>query len=116
MNYYVQDIRKRLWLNLVLYVHNTEGWIITVYVDDLLLLAKFSASYMLELLKVQLSSEFQMADMGPVTWFLRMRILRLQDGSYRLDQSRYIEDLLQKFRPARHSQSAPRWKRDCSIP
>jgi hypothetical protein len=46
---------------------------------------------------MQLASEFQMADMGPVAWFPGMRIGRLQDGSYRLDQSRHIEDLLQKF-------------------
>jgi hypothetical protein len=77
-----------------MYVHHTEGWIIAVYVDDLLLLA---ASHKLETLKMQLASEFQMADMGPVAWFLGMRIKRLQDGSYRLDQARYIEDLLQKF-------------------
>jgi hypothetical protein len=63
--------------------------------DDLLLLAKKSQKP--ESLKAQLSSEFQMADMGPVAWFLGMRIRRLQDASYRLDQSRYIEDLLQKF-------------------
>jgi hypothetical protein len=73
------------------YVHNTEGWIIAVYVDDLLLLAK--KSHKLESLKARLSSEFQTADMGPVAWFLGMRIRRLQDASYRLDQSRYIEDL-----------------------
>jgi hypothetical protein len=84
------------------YVHHTEGWIIAVYVDDLLLLAKSaessaSASHKLETLKMQLASEFQMADMGPVAWFLGMRIKRLQDGSYRLDQAHYIEDLLQKF-------------------
>jgi hypothetical protein len=90
-----------------IYVHHTERRIISVYVDDLLLLAKSSESHKLESLKTQLSSEFQMTDMGPVAWFLEMRIRRLQDGSYRLDQSRYIEDLLQKPGvPGQHSDGA----------
>jgi len=33
------------------YVHNTEGWIIAAYVDDLLLLVKSSESHKLESLK-----------------------------------------------------------------
>jgi hypothetical protein len=70
---------------------------VTVWVDDLLIMARSLVD--IELFKTAISSEFKMKDLGPAHFCLGMRI-RSESGSLRLDQQRYIEDVLQRFKMA----------------
>ena len=66
-----------------------------VYVEDFLLFSNDQS--LVDSVKQQLSSDFQMKDLGEVRQILGMNITR-SDGIVANDQKKYIEELLTKFR------------------
>lgn len=85
-------------INPCVYVDNSNGSdvIIIIYVDDLLIA---SADFKkLKVVKDLLKKQFTMNDLGPVSNILGIRVERQgQKGKIKLNQSLYIEDLLERF-------------------
>ncbi|KAG7556653.1 Retrotransposon Copia-like N-terminal [Arabidopsis suecica] len=77
-----------------LFVKEVNGnfLVVLVYVDDILI-ASTSDSLVAEL-KTQLSSAFQLRDLGPPKFFLGIKIARTDEG-ISLNQRKYILDLLE---------------------
>jgi len=65
--------------------------LLLLYVDDMLITGdnEDHISYV----KQQLSAEFQMSDLGPLSYFLGIEVKRSPKG-YQLSQSKYIQDLI----------------------
>ncbi|CAJ2645977.1 unnamed protein product [Trifolium pratense] len=79
------------------YVHcpkDEDIVIICLYVDDLLI----TGSRIAEIAKVKdkLKSEFEMSDLGELSFFLGMEFMRREDGIV-MHQQKYIGELLEKF-------------------
>jgi len=70
--------------------------IITLYIDDLVLVGP--DLYKIEQVKKELRKRFEMSDIGQVKDLLSMQIEHFADGSIFLHQSRYIRDIIDKFR------------------
>jgi len=68
--------------------------IMTVYVDDLVLITKDKK--VLNELKQSLSSRFKMSDMGPLHYILGISVVQSPSNLW-LSQSTYIEKMLEKF-------------------
>lgn len=77
-----------------LYINNTCGTILLLYVDDIILTG--SSQETLNKWKSTLKSEFKMSDLGPLNLFLGIKIDRTKDGMY-LTQSQYILNILKRF-------------------
>jgi hypothetical protein len=67
-----------------------------VYVDDLVIAA--SNEEVLQGVKDDLRQVYNMTDMGPLKYCLGINVARLPDGSYRMDQSTYIDKLLRGYK------------------
>ncbi|KRX78153.1 Retrovirus-related Pol polyprotein from transposon TNT 1-94, partial [Trichinella sp. T6] len=68
-----------------------------VYVDDLLILSNNESSK--NELKMALCERFKMKDLGKAHWCLGIRIVQdVENGTLSIDQERYIEELLHRFR------------------
>lgn len=82
-----------------LYVH-TRGssyLFLLVYVDDILLAS--NASHLLQVIKHLLSAEFEMTELGEPAYLFGIEIHRdRQAGTLSLSQSKYIDDMLDKFK------------------
>jgi len=77
-----------------LYIHpELDIWII-IWVDDLLIAGKNERSIVS--IKRQLSSAFEMKDLGKVSHFLGMRITQNSDG-IAIDQAIYVRTILERF-------------------
>ena len=68
--------------------------IVLVWVDDLLLAA--SSGRLLDKIKNTLKSAFKMKDLGPISFFLGMRIIQ-HPNKIEIDQSDYLKKVLVKF-------------------
>ncbi|XP_020690135.1 uncharacterized protein LOC110105104 [Dendrobium catenatum] len=77
--------------SLLLYHHNSIHIYILVYVDDILLTGNQDPT--IERLLLDLSNEFHMKNLGPVSYFLGIQITLTPDGLH-LSQSSYARDLL----------------------
>ena len=81
-----------------LYVRNIkeELVLLAVYVDDIVVAASTKA---LEIaVKKELMSKFEMTDLGELNWYLGMKVTRNpKSGTIYLDQSQYIQKVLEKF-------------------
>jgi hypothetical protein len=81
-----------------LYVRNIkeELVLLAVYVDDIVVAASTKA---LEIaVKKELMSKFEMTDLGELNWYLGMKVTRNpKSGTINLDQSQYIQKVLEKF-------------------
>ena len=64
-----------------------------VYVDDIVLIGNCPS--FLQSLILQLSSEFELKDLGPLHYFLGLQITKTSAGLF-LNQSKYAHDLLQR--------------------
>lgn len=69
--------------------------VVAIYVDDLLVFSNEPG--WVHNVKRELFSKFHMKDLGEAKQILGMRITR-QDGAIMLDQQRYIEELLRRFK------------------
>jgi hypothetical protein len=68
--------------------------IICLYVDDLLVTG--SSSTEIEDFKSQMKMEFEMTDLGKLTYFLGMELLETSGGVV-LHQAKYANEILRKF-------------------
>ncbi|AQK68041.1 putative tRNA (guanine(26)-N(2))-dimethyltransferase 2 [Zea mays] len=67
--------------------------LLLLYVDDMLITGDNSEH--ISHVKLHLSKEFQMSDLGPLSYFLGIEVQQTQKGFY-LSQSKYIQDLLDR--------------------
>ncbi|MCH83764.1 copia-type polyprotein, partial [Trifolium medium] len=80
-----------------IYVKNVESGnvvIICLYVDDLLITGRKACE--IEKLKCMLKSEFEMTDLGNLSFFLGMEFVKIQGGIV-MHQQKYISELLDRF-------------------
>jgi hypothetical protein len=77
-----------------LYIDLKRNLYITIWVDDLLIAGKHG--WDIANVKVQLSSEFKMKDLGKLEHFLGMRISRV-NNPITIDQNGYIRQILERF-------------------
>lgn len=83
----------RLELDHFVFIHRSNGLIVAIYVDDLLVISPNSLE--IEHLKEQLGEKFCMKDLGPVSWYLGMRITRdRKSRTIFVDQTTYINRLI----------------------
>ncbi|GKB98527.1 retrovirus-related pol polyprotein from transposon TNT 1-94 [Tanacetum coccineum] len=75
--------------------NSKERLIIYLYVDDLLVIG--SNDQLIKEFKKQMESEFDMLDMGLVSYFLGMEIKQLPNGVH-ISQRKYASDMLKKFK------------------
>ena len=66
-----------------------------IYVDDIILMTRSTET--LKKAKEALNNIFDMKDMGPIRWFLGIRIDRRAEGIY-LTQTSYVDKILNRFR------------------
>jgi hypothetical protein len=72
---------------------------ISVYVDDILIFGKDKQK--VQRLKDKLSARFNMKDLGPVTWYLGIKITRdRQARTITLSQKAYFQKVLERFQMA----------------
>jgi hypothetical protein len=86
---------KRLKSNLCAYIrHNGEDVaILTVWVDDLMLFA--SSEQILKSVKIQLSTEWEITDLGEPAKIVGIEITKMWD-SIRISQEKYIDSILKR--------------------
>ncbi|KFY93342.1 hypothetical protein V498_04468 [Pseudogymnoascus sp. VKM F-4517 (FW-2822)] len=72
----------------------SNGTFMTVYVDDLNIFRENLQSILQ--VKKLLSSNFKMTDLGEISWYLGMEIIR-HDGKIFLSLSQYFQDILDRF-------------------
>jgi hypothetical protein len=68
---------------------------VTIFVDDLVIAGSSLAA--VENFKNELKSEYNMKDLGAISFCLGMEISQDADGAYSLSQSKYIGDVLRRF-------------------
>ena len=73
---------------------STEIFLICLYVDDLLITSSSSTS--IELLKESLKKEFEMTDLGILSYFLGLKFAYTEKGIF-MHQKKYISEVLKKF-------------------
>jgi hypothetical protein len=77
-------------------LHNANGTIIAIYVDDLLIFGKQLST--IQDLKAELNASFSMTDLGPCAFYLGIEVLRDREArTIALCQAGYIEKLLKAF-------------------
>jgi len=75
-----------------LFTHiSSRGRTLLLYIDDMLITGDDAEH--VSLIKRHLSQQFQMTDLGPLSYFLGIEVLHSQQGYY-ISQSKYIQDLL----------------------
>jgi histone deacetylase 1/2 len=79
--------------SLFIYIHNGVTIYMLVYVDDIVIVS--SSSDALESLLRQLSVSFLVKDLGPLSYFLGIEVVR-NSGGISLTQQKYACDLLQR--------------------
>lgn len=67
---------------------------VLVYVDDILVAS--NATHLIKLLLKTVREHFAIEDLGPVHNYLGIQIEK-RDGKFRLDQQKYIENVVSKF-------------------
>ncbi|KAI1005622.1 hypothetical protein K3495_g2595 [Podosphaera aphanis] len=78
------------------YVHESTGFIIVIYVDDILLIGKQGVEF--DKMKKQLLGLFETEDMGPAAYYLGVRIVRdWKNDQIILCQDAYAKKLLNRF-------------------
>jgi len=77
---------------------NGKQIIVGCYVDDLVVLHDASTQMFMHFRDTFLG-HFDGKHIGPLEWFLGVRVQQRANGDFLLDQSKYIKDLLNKFIP-----------------
>ncbi len=74
-----------------------EGPVVSTFVDDIKIMAP-KGSGMIERVKAELASAFLMADMGPISFYLGLKVERDREKkTIKLSQPTYIDKVLAKF-------------------
>lgn len=79
--------------SLFIYHHGNNIAYILLYVDDIILAA--SSDTLRESIMAQLSSEFSMKDLGPLSYFLGISVTRHPEGLF-LSQKKYAEEIIER--------------------
>ncbi|UYV68867.1 hypothetical protein LAZ67_6001370 [Cordylochernes scorpioides] len=88
---------KQLQSDNCVYIKHDEGiLLVAIYVDDLIIAAEREAT--LKSFKESMKRIFKIKDLGGINCCLGIRIQMKEDGSISIDQERYIEELLAKYR------------------
>lgn len=87
-------IQSRADYSLLTKVKHSKITLILVYVDDLLIAGDSNDN--ITDLKLMLSKNFHMKDLGNVSYFLGIEVLRSSDGFF-LSQRKYVTDLLKEY-------------------
>ncbi|UYV66286.1 hypothetical protein LAZ67_4001208 [Cordylochernes scorpioides] len=88
---------KQLQSDNCVYIKHDEGiLLVAIYVDDLIIAAEREDT--LKSFKESMKRIFKIKDLGGINWCLGIRIQMKEDGSISIDQERYIEELLAKYR------------------
>jgi len=86
---------KRSTADYCLYINAEMGIMIVTWVDDLLVVGKGSE---IASVKVMLMKEFEMKDLGPIQYFLGMKIsCDSSNGSITINQANYVQQILERF-------------------
>ena len=78
---------------LFIYYHGNAIAYILLYMDDIILAASFDT--LRESIMPQLSSEFSMKDLGPLSYFLGISFTRHLEGLF-LSQNKYAEEIIKR--------------------
>ena len=73
-----------------------ELFVIAVYVDDLIQAGKNEEE--IEEVKKEISKKFDAVDMGPLHYFLGVKVIQSENGSVWIGQPSYIQSVLNKFK------------------
>jgi hypothetical protein len=81
----------------IIYIRRTEDavTILAVYVDDIIIACSKLTS--LCTFKAELASRYDMKDLEEMEWCLGIKLTHLSDGSLKLDQAKYCQDVLTRF-------------------
>ena len=81
-----------------IYTRITEGelFVIAVYVDDIIQAGKNEKD--IEEVKKKISKKFDAVDMGPLHYFLGVKVIQSENGSVWIGQPSYIKTVLSKFK------------------
>ena len=79
-------------------IKNGKQIIVGCYVDDLVVLHD-STTRMFAEFRDTFLGRFDGKHLGPLEWFLGVKVQQQASGDFHLDQSKYIKDLLNKFIP-----------------
>ncbi|CAJ2672156.1 unnamed protein product [Trifolium pratense] len=79
--------------SLFIYHHDNDIAYILLYVDDIILAA--SSNTLRKSIMAQLSSEFAMKDLGPLSYFLGISVNRHSKGLF-LSQKKYAEEIIER--------------------
>ena len=77
-------------------IFHKENLIVSVYVDDMLILSKFQNE--IEHFKYKISQHFKSKDLGELKFILGVKIQRINNNKLILSQQHYIEQLIKKFK------------------
>jgi hypothetical protein len=77
---------------------NGKQIIVGCYVDDLVVLHD-ATTHMFRDFRDSFLRRFDGKHLGPLEWFLGVKVRQLANGDFHLDQTKYINDLLNKFIP-----------------
>ena len=77
-----------------IHTHGTSSTYVLVYIDEIIIMGA-SASVIQELI-MKLQSELALKDLGPLHYFLGLKVHHLANGSLLLSQQKYIRDPLLK--------------------
>lgn len=77
-----------------IYYHPKKTLYLGLYVDDMLIVGTSEA---ISVFKLKVMQKFQAKDLGEASEILSMRIQKQADGSLTLDQTAYIEEILETF-------------------
>ncbi|UYV76700.1 hypothetical protein LAZ67_14001823 [Cordylochernes scorpioides] len=88
---------KQIQSDNCVYIKHHEGiLLVAIYVDDLIIAAEREDT--LKSFKESIKRIFKIKDLGGINCCLGIRIQMKEDGSISIDQERYIEELLAKYR------------------
>jgi hypothetical protein len=68
---------------------------LAIYVDDMFCID--NNQQLRDKLLEELNKRFKMVDLGRVNWILGMKVTRTTEGSIRIDQEKYVNDILEKY-------------------
>lgn len=77
-----------------IYYCHSKNLMVGVYVDDLLVIGEIEGIHKF---KMSIKERFTAKDLGPANQILSMQIHRAADGSYTLDQTTYVSEILETF-------------------
>ena len=89
---------KRTVSDVCVYTHIINDFDVTiaVYVDDLIIACTDLET--IKTVKLQVAERYKVKDMGEMDWYLGMRYTRsATTGTITLDQSKYAQDVLDRF-------------------